>query len=884
MKGNKTEQPLERKLPASWLKFLRWFCPASLHEGIAGDILEQFQTDLTEGGERRAKRRFIWNVIRFMRPGILFRNKFSLAANNAYMLTNHFKIALRQIRKQFLFSGLNMTGLGIAFGICIILVSYILQETSVNADLKDADRQYFIESVWKDEAMGTGFTTFAPLAKRIAGDYPHLIKNYYRFHGVGSVVTVNNNHFSESVQVGDPSLISMFGFELNSPQQYVPSDSSDQVLITEEAAMKFFGHKDVEGERIRMATFSGGASKDYTIGGVIKQVRENSILNLTIFDAKYSVIVPMKDIGRYNADIESWQDIYIPSYLELQPDADPHEVETHLNELIRQYGPEEYRPLLRAKLAPLKGYHLVFHKEIKTLIQALGIIVVLVWCMSVFNFLNSIMGKLFQRTKEMSIRKAIGAKQGQVLAMYVTESFMMSCISFLFGIFLFYLLKGQAEIVLGKSIPGIFQLPPEFWVGAVSSLFAISALAGAYAMWTMSRMKVSDALKNSDKVGRIIFMKGLTQRTVFNASQLFLAFCLGITTLVIIRQVRYFLHTDVGYDKDNVIVLRPSRNYTTDGAKYITAVRDRLTAIQGVKAATVSFVIPDGRYGARETYFAQGNESVKISMPVSLIDENFFDTYNVGFKAGSSWHDNDYGGVIINESAAKAFGWENDAVGRKLGVSSQRMVEVIGVVKDFHLDKLQHKIEPYLFYHYRNGFFMYRYVSLSLDPGRVPETMERVKATWKDALPDTPFDPQFMSANFESLYKSEIRLEQAAELGTGIGIIILLLGAINITMLTLTYRTKETGIRKVLGASVSGIIVLFVKSQLPVIVLASALSVPIAYYLVQEWLSLFAYHIELSAWMFVLPVTLIAATVIIITAVQSIKAALRNPVDSLRYE
>ncbi|HEV2832620.1 MAG TPA: FtsX-like permease family protein, partial [Hanamia sp.] len=362
-----------------------------------------------------------------------------------------------------------------------------------------------------------------------------------------------------------------------------------------------------------------------------------------------------------------------------------------------------------------------------------------------------------------------------------------------------------------------------------------------------------------------------------------------IGAIIISKQINLFLGKDLGYNKDYIISAQVARNWTRDGINKMENIRSLFAALPEIKNATLSYEIPNGNNGGQAPVYKLGTDSTQaIASQVLISDENYLNVYQIPLKAGSFFEGNglDSGKIILNETSIKALGYQNsdNAIGRQVRIPGDPTVFTIkGVTKDFHFGSMQEQIAPIIFLNVQFAT-QYRFLSFKIQPGNVTATIDALQKKWAALMPGTPFEYTFMDDTLAKLYKSELQLKKASYTATVLALIIVLLGVLGLISLNIQKRTKEIGIRKVLGSSVAGIISLFMKEFLLVILFAGVVACPLAYIIMNKWLQEYAYRINITAQPFVMSVFILGFITAVLICTQTIKAALANPVESLRSE
>lgn len=404
------------------LRFLKWFCPPELLEEIEGDLLQKFRRDEKSFGLKKAKRRLTWNVIRFFRPGILLRQKFSIELNYLYMLRNYFTIMFRNFTRRKFYASVNVLCLVVGITFALLLGVFIKGELEVNQDFKDIDRLYLLQSKFKTDRGN--FEWFVPglLAKSAVDQYPTTFENYYRFFDRNITISKDDKHFRIQSMIGDPSFVNIFGFTMLHGDAKTPLDAPNSVVITEKIAQQYFNATDVVGETLTISTEQNGR-KDYKITAIIQDPQDkNSVSDFMNMDAQ--VFIPLENLRDFlvQNDPETWGTDII-SYVKLAPKANARDAEKILNDLLQKNLPVtiENRNVV---LNPLENYYLITNNgAVRKLIISLTVVGIFILLLAITNFINISIASSFSRLKEVGVRKVIGGVKNQVVAQFILEGY-----------------------------------------------------------------------------------------------------------------------------------------------------------------------------------------------------------------------------------------------------------------------------------------------------------------------------------------------------------------------------------------------------------------------------------------------------------------------------
>ncbi|NNV56932.1 ABC transporter permease [Limnovirga soli] len=803
------------------------------------------------------------------------------------MFKNYFKIAWRNIIKSRFYSLVNIIGLAAGIAFTLIIVSYVWSELQVNRNLKNADNQYIIQSRWKNPNQGIELTSLGPLAKQLKERYPDLVANYYRWDGVTSNVSKGEKSFREGIQICDSTMLNMYGFTLLYGNAAKAFDGPYSVVITEDRAIKYFGKKDVLGQTLTIENFSG-SKHDFIVTGVMKMPEKNSATFLTD-DNNNQFYIASQNINYFGRIMEAWQNQYIVSYIELQKGINPAALDKPMQYLINQNAPPQIAANMKPFLVPLKEYYLSANNNlVKKMLYALSGIAFFILLMAVINFINLSVSRSATRMKEIGIRKVLGGLKQQLIAQFLIESVLLVFFATLLAIVIAVLANPIFSNVLGKKIPAITDFPLYFMAFPVILIIVVGVMAGIYPAFVLSSLKSVDSLKGKlNTIGeKVLLRKSLVALQFGTATVVF------IGAIIISQQVNLFFNSDLGYNKDYIVSAQLPRDWSLNGVAKMETIRKQFAALPQVSNATLSFEVPDGNSsGSIALYKAGSDSTAAIASQLITTDEYYASTFNIPMAAGIFYSlpgaFTDSSKIVINQTQATALGWKNpqDAIGKQVvfQASGGFTCTIAGVTKDFHFGSMQKTIQPVTFIHVGVNR-VFRSMSFKLKPGNISASMEALQKQWSILLPGTPFEYSFMDDTLAKLYSTELQLKKAAYTATVLSLIIVLLGVLGLIALSIQKRTKEIGIRKVLGSTVAGIIALFMKEFLLVILIAGAIACPLAYFIMHNWLQAYAYRINITAMPFIISIVLLALLTGVLISLQTIKAANANPVNSLRAE
>lgn len=798
------------------------------------------------------------------------------------MLKNYFKIAWRNIRKNAFYSFMNVFGLAIGLSFALLIGVYVWNELRVNKGLKNADRQYILLSKWKDPNMGYELATLGPLAKALKEQYPSLVANYYRYDGITSNVSKGNKVFREGIQIGDSSLINMYGFSLAYGDGETALKEPFSAVITENKAIKYFGKTDIIGQTLTIENFSG-AKHDFKITGVMKNPPENSVTYLNS-ENDNQIYLPLSASAFFKRPIESWNNPYIVGFIELQPGKNAKDLEKPIQNLISRNTSSQIAANLTPYPAPLKKYYLEKDNGlVSKMLWTVSFIALFILIMAIINFINVSISKSSGRIREVGVRKVLGGMKRQLIFQFLSESITLVFFATVVAFIIYSLANPLLSSILGKQIPQLSSLPASFFFISGAAILILGCLAGFYPAFILSALRTVDSLKGKLKSVKenVALRKSLVGIQFFTASVVF------IGAIIVARQIALFFSKDLGYDKEYIVSAQVPRDWTEKGVQHIRSIRDEFTELPDVSSVSLSWQTPNGWDIGKLLVFAEGKDSTQAIATQSLVtDEQYVQTFRIPVKAGRFFEGrNDSLNIVINETAAKALGYKNaeEAIGKKIVLPGNNAITVLGVTSDFHFSSMKEKIQPITFIHV-DAYNVYRFLSFKLKPGNIAHSLQNLQKKWSVLLPGTPFDYSFMDDTLGRLYQSEMQLKKASQAASVLMLIIVLLGVVSLISINIQKRAKEIGIRKVLGASAFTIMSLFLKEFLLVLLVGSLASVPVALYLMHNWLNNYAYRINLTAQPFLLPFLVLGTVITLVIVLQIRKVAVVTPINSLRTE
>lgn len=803
------------------------------------------------------------------------------------MLKNYFTTAIRNLLRQKTSTLINISGLTLGIATSLVLFLLVQKQTSYDRFHSKFDRIYRIV-MEADGNNGKNYSSGVPpvLWEAFKNDFPEAEEVVFTsYYGAGALVTIaqangevkkfdndNNLVFTQ------PSFFKTFDRKViaGNPQHLL--DGPNEAVISQAASRKFFGKEDALSE---VLTFNG---QDYKVTAIIEDYPSNTDFPFNVM-LSFITIKKQKDEAGWNS---IWSDEHC--YFLLRDGVNIDEVEKRLPAFYTKHLGKENPDHVAFHAQPLASvhhdtrfgnysYNTVSLNQIRVM-TIIGFFLVLTACI---NFINLVTAEAIKRSKEVGIRKTLGSTRKQLIFQFLGESFLITLVALLIGVALAQLSLPYLNTFLSNSL-AIPWNSIGLWSFLIVTLILVSLLSGLYPSFVVSGFQPAFAIKNlinSKNSSGYYLRRGLVVLQ-FMISQFFL-----ISTLVIIMQTEYFNQKDLGFAKDAVVNLPIPENERvgfTDGTSKMRTFREELSKMSGIELASLCNYPPSSGSVNSTNFFFEGRGE-DFDAQVKMVDSNYLELYNLRLIAGRNLEDSDTAqGFIINEKLVTMLGFENpqDVIGKQLRQGSRNFaLPIIGVVQNFHTVSLHSPIEPTVLY---NRIRNYSTISLKVDLNQFQSSIKEIQQKWEATYPNHIFSYKFLDEELREHYEGERRMSTLISIFTGVAIFIGCLGLFGLATFMANQKTKEVGVRRVLGASVEGIIFLFSKEYIRLILIGFAIASPLAWYVMNEWLSNFSYKIELGPSIFAIGLGFTFLIAIVTVGYRSLKAATANPVNSLRSE
>lgn len=883
------------ELPKWANRFLEWYCPPDLLEEIQGDLYESFALNAKQHGPRRAKKLFAWEVLRFFNYSTLRHHKYWFPHQiHLAMIAKHLQFILRRLSKQGLHTSLHILGLSIGLTVCLLIGVFIFHELSYDNYHEKADRTYRINQVWEGAGeIELDYSTPYPLPAALKDQLSEIEAVGIAYPRPDGVIEIEGKErFKQShILMANDGLLDIFDFKIISGNAHEALRSPNKAILSERTAKRFFGNEDPIGK-----TFLYKGQQTIEIAGLMKDPPSNTHLPAKVLLSYF----PQSKFILGNVD--NWAMTFgACTYVVLQPGAEPSSIERSIRSLFDLHvnDEEEDPEIAYAQLQPLKDIHLqpavdggsewvdAINPIWLWFFSGISLLVLILACI---NFINLSTAQALTRAKEVGVRKAIGANRSQLMTQFLAEAFILILSSSVLAYALSFWSIPLINALLEKNMDTALLFSPFILFAFIGFILLTGFLTGIYPAWLISKFQPAQAIKStashSDRQSNFL-------RRALVVIQFSISGALLVALLIMSQQMRLFHHKNLGFDQENIITVNMP---DIDQNGVFGRAVQQLPQVESISFAMAA--------PASESSWTTDMHLTDLDAPdrkdVRIIwaDEQFDDLYGLQLLAGRFTTDQDTHfvargltpeelrpKVVVNETLIKRmqFGTPEEALGKRflIGFNGWK-VEIVGVMADFNISSLHESIEPLILSPLER--FQWE-ASIKLLPGdNLPETLAAIKLAWEENFPKDVYEFKFLDETIERYYAGEGRLYGLFKIFAFLAILISCLGLWGLATFAALQRTKEIGIRKVLGASMSHLFVLLSRDFIKLILLSLLVAIPLAWYGMNEWLQNFAYSINMEWWFFALAAMILLLIAILTVSFQSIRTALLNPVKSLRNE
>jgi putative ABC transport system permease protein len=809
------------------------------------------------------------------------------------MIRNYLKTAFRNLLRYKFISFINLFGLTVGLTCCLLILTYILNELSFDRYNKNANNIYRVERTFLNPEtgmlsleLGAVAPPFAPL---LQNDFKEIKKITRFLNGGTSALRYGEKRFNEqNVYFADENLFDVFDVNVTRGNPSKALNDPYSIMFTEDVAKKYFGAEDPINKIIRLDN-----QFNFKVTGIYKPFPSNAHIHPAIM-LSFNTLKDTAIYGEQNLRT-NWGNNSFYTYLLLPPGYDPEKLEAQfpafLNRHMKDGGDGNFKPSdgTSLSLRKLTDIHLYSHKDSEVeengdikrvyIFSAIALFILLIACI---NYMNLSTARSALRAKEIGVRKVIGARKPELIAQFLSESILICCIATILAFLITWLALPGLNKFSEQSLSINTFLKWQIILPLILVPFIVGILSGIYPALFLSSFKPIKVLKGILKVGEGNF----SFRKVLVVTQFSISIILIISTAIVFQQLKYMQNKSLGFNREHIVTLNNNAGLNNSFESFRTALLDNTN----IKEVGRSSRIPSGRLlDAMGSKINNGDSLAPTKADIKYVraDEAFIPTYGMKMVAGRNFskeYGMDTSSFVINEAAVKVLGLKSneDAIGKPFTYGN-RAGHLIGVVNDFHFESLHQRILPIVLFTSTTQN-SYGRISIKISGNNIPAALSHIEDTWKKFLPETPYDYTFLDERFADLYKAEQQQGSIFTIFSCIAIFIACLGLFGLSAFTITQRIKEIGIRKVLGASVGNIVGLLSKDFLKLVIIAAVIAYPLAWYAMDTWLQDFAYRINISWWVFLLAGIIAAVIAFATISLQAVKAALANPVKSLRTE
>ncbi len=835
------------------MKFLELFTFYNGEYDLKSDLRELYCFKVKEEGRLRAGV-WIWKqaVCSFYKSLIFLINW------NLNMFKNYLTIAVRNINRHKIYSLINISGLSIGIACCVLITLWMQNELSYDSFHEQNGNIFRVMRLNSVDLTSPSVVTPMPLAPALKAELPEVLsavrtmnfgQRLMRYGQVGS--------YESGCLLAGPDFFRIFSFPVVKGSAETALEDKYSIVISEQLAEKYFGKDDAVGKVITLDN-----RLELTVTGILKKSGYNSHLN-------FNYLLPFQLFEEYGADLSAWGDVSYITYVLLQPQTDQKLLKEKTESIIARTYPEY------SKIAFFQAVEDIYFDRAKDSIFIFTSIALLILLIACVNYMNLATARSAKRAMEVSMRKVAGASRGSLIKQFLGESVLLSFFALLLAFGLAFLARPVFENITGKQLYLDQLLELNTLLILITVTMFTGLFSGLYPALFLSGLRPVSALKCAGNNG----IKRSPVRKILVTGQYAVSIILIFATMVVYQQVDFLKNSDLGFDKEDVIYV-PLQGKFKENAEMI---KHELMANTGIKNVTLTDRLP-GRYawGTDSPEWEGKTGDMRVQFTVGVLDPDFLNTFKLEMALGrffSEKFSTDKSAYVLNESAVKAMNIKSPA-GKWFEYAGRRGI-VIGVIKDFNFRSLYNRIEPLILI-MRPKY--QRIMCLKINSSNVKETVALLENKWQEHSPEFPFEYGFLDENLQSIYNSEEEFGTIVRYFSLLALFISCLGLLGLISFIAEQKTKEIGIRKTLGASMSEIIRLLTLEFVKLILISAVIALPAAYLVMTDWLNNFAYQTAITWWVY--PVSGFSALFIslIIISIQAARSASQNPVDSLRYE
>ena len=863
--------------------FLKNLIPFEDQENLSGDYAEMSDRIFQQKGKVSAIFWYVFQILKLLPSYFKNYTHWSLI-----MIFNYLKLAVRNIKKYATYSFINITGLAIGMACVILILLFIQDELSYDRFHEKADRIYRVVDSFD---VPGGFDqeiafTSAPIAPTLKQDFPEVEDAVRLLTRRWMVTYGDKKYFEDFLFYADASVFRIFTLPLVAGNPETALAVPNTIVISESTALKYFGKDDAMNKTLNIN------DQDYVVTGIMKDMPKNSHFYSQIFASMKTF---EKEPEFQELYFQSWARHEFYTYILLHENYSPENLQAKLPAFIEKYAAQQIQTILggslSSRLQPLKNIHLHSHLQMEispngdikyvAIFSVIALFILLIACV---NFMNLATARSVNRSKEVGLRKVVGASRYQLVQQFLGESLFFTLFALILALILVAFALPFFNSLTGKEIE-VNYLSNVILLGGIGLLLLfVGLISGSYPAFFISNYQPANVLKKTVNIrtGKSFLRKGLV---IF---QFTLSIILFIATAVVLDQLDFLRNRKLGFNKEHVVVVPIRSNSIRKNAE---AIKAELLQNPNIISGTITIGVPGGIVAGDAIRLVTENGKKTLTLRMIYTDHDYIRTMGMEIVEGRDFSKemstDASEAFLINEAAVRELQLENPLEtqvewgGSDYDYGIEKKGRVIGVLKDFQFQSLKDVIDPLIIHVWSQNTFVF---ALRIQPDDISGTLAFIESKWKDMDPAHPFEYSFMDETFDRIYRSEEKLSKIFSVFSMLAIFIAALGLFGLALFMVEQRTKEIGVRKVLGASTGNIFVLLSKEFVFLVLLANIFAWPTAYVLMQKWLQNFAYRVSMEPWVFVLAAILAFVIALVTISFKAMKAALANPVESLRYE
>lgn len=874
-------------------RLLKFIYDDSLVDDILGDLDEIYQDRAELNGARQAKMLYLKDAVLSFRNYDLRRKRKVTQNNSITMVSNYVKTTFRTLSKNRIYSTLNIMGLALGLAACLFIVQYVDYEYSYDKFHSNHENIYRVKyMVYRGDELNIDCAAAVPRVGPFMKEKMPEVVDFARAYPMESVFKNNNIQYREQrVQIADPSFLRIFDYPLLAGELETALTEPNQIVITESTARKYYGRTDVLGETLEMVSWPRG---NFEVVGVTADVPSNSHLKYNVLISYETLNNETRNDDGLSSSETAWGWYDFNTYVSLQPGSDPLAFDRKFADVLYEERGEDFEKYNFRSDFPLQAItdiHLYSNllQESEPQEQGdgdtvffLSMIAVFILVIAWINYVNLSTAKSLERAKEVGVRKSMGAYKKQLIYQFLVESFVLNLMALIIAIVLVVALTPMFSQLADAPLSRSFFLRPSFW-GIVGSILVVgSTLSGLYPAFILSSFRPIHVLK-----GKLTTNKsGIMLRRSLVVFQFAASITLIAGTIIVYQQLDHMKNLDLGFDMTDTLVIQGPAQRDSTFASTMQAFRSSLTRKPIVNKVTTSTNVPgDEIFWTRGMRKLSDTEDKNFTVYLAGVDYDYFNTYDIDLLAGRNYDPSlstDTGSLLINYAAMKSLNipTPEEAIGVKVRTGGNERT-IIGIIDSYTQRSLKYDVNPIIFPLIEQSS---NFITVKLSSDQYQQALEEVQASFDQFFPGAPFDSFFLDEFYNRQYTNEHNFSRTFTLFALFAIIVACLGLFGLTSFSTLQRTKEIGVRKVLGAGVSQIVMILSREFMILLAIANVISWPVIYLIMNGWLDNFTSRISIGISVLLVSALLVMLVAVVAVGYKTLATARTNPVKALRYE